>query len=479
MSKEFRRLKRYNATWTMLRAVALGVAVTLLAAGIVMLMDKMHVMTGNIVYYVIAAVLGLVIGAIYWVLQRRNDLHLAEKIDEEHHLRERVQTMVEYRDADGAMLQVQREDTERRLQAVRKFGQKKLTLGAHLLLVLVALAVFMVGVVMPVQAVPQPTKPTEPPFEASEWQKAGLEELIKHVENSDMIDTAKEPVVEELWELRHALDTKLTTKNVQLLVVEVIRFTYAITDEVNSNDDIHDLIERKVTHDQADELAYALGAINNKEREADIALIGETLAKDEQLPSLKGLAIMLEDALSDSIFDETDPLYAAVAQFAAKLHGVSDAESTDDLETARNLLGVAINELKNDANNALTQQDLTKDECMYVVDQLCKIFEIPNNMRPADPDENYSQGANKEYNESGGGLGTGEMQYAGKDEIYDHETDSYIPYGDLLTERYFPLMRQKLQDGTLPEALVEFIKSYYNELQTGNNLENGENPETP
>ena len=476
MGKEFKRLKRYNATWTMLRAIALGAAVMLLAAGIVMLMDKMHMMDGNIVYYVIVAVLGLAVGAVYWVLQRRNDLRLAEKIDAEHHLRERVQTMVEYRDADGAMLQVQREDTERRLQEVRRFGQKKLTLAVHFLLLLVAFAVFAVGVVMPVQAVPQPVKPTEPPFEASEWQKAGLEELIEHVQKSDMIETAKEPVVDKLWELRHALDTKLTTKNVQLLVVEAIRFTYSITDEVNSNDDIHDLIERKVTHDQADELAYALGAINNKDREGDIAAIGEILSREEHLPSLKGLAVMLETALADSVFDESDPLYAAVAKFAAQLHGVSDAESVEDLDTARSLLGIAVNDLKNEANVALTQQDLTKDECVYVVDQLCKIFEIPNSMRPADPDEVYTLGGNKDYNESSGGAGTGEMQYAGKDQIYDHETDSYKAYGELLTERYFPLMRSKLQDGTLPEALVEYIKNYYNELQTGSNLENGENP---
>ena len=236
------------------------------------------------------------------------------------------------------------------------------------------------------------------------------------------------------------------------------------------------MIERKVTHDQADELAYALGAINNKDREGDIAAIGEILSREEHLPSLKGLAVMLETALADSVFDESDPLYAAVAKFAAQLHGVSDAESVEDLDTARSLLGIAVNDLKNEANVALTQQDLTKDECVYVVDQLCKIFEIPNSMRPADPDEVYTLGGNKDYNESSGGAGTGEMQYAGKDQIYDHETDSYKAYGELLTERYFPLMRSKLQDGTLPEALVEYIKNYYNELQTGSNLENGENP---
>lgn len=476
MGKEFGRLKRYNATWTMLRALALGIAIVLLLAGLALVLDKLHVVEGNIVFYIIAAAAGVAIGAAYWLLQRRNDLRLAEKIDEEHHLRERVQTMVEFRDQETAMLQVQREDTEARLKAVRGFGQKKLTLAAHFAALAVAFAVFMVGVMLPVQAVPQPPKPTEPPFEASEWQKAALVELIAHVEASDMIATAKEPVIAELWELRDALDTKLTTKNVQALVIEVIRFTYATTDTVNSNDDIHDIILRKVDHDQADELAYALGAINNKGREADIATIGTELAKEEMLPSIKGLAIMLTDALSISVFDGTDPLYAAVASFAAQLHLVGDAESAEDLEKAQNLLGTAINELKNDANIALTQQDLTKDECMHVVDELCKIFAIPANMRPSDPDEDYSQTSDKEYNESGGGAGTGEMQYAGKDEVYDHESDAYTAYGKLLTDRYYPLMSSKLQDGALPEELLEYIKNYYNELLTGSNLEEEQQP---
>ena len=62
------------------------------------------------------------------------------------------------------------------------------------------------------------------------------------------------------------------------------------------------------------------------------------------------------------------------------------------------------------------------------------------------------------------------MQYAGKDQVYSHEEDVYKAYGELLTERYYPLMHQKLKDGTLPEEMLEFIKSYFNELQSGANV---------
>ena len=472
MGKEFKRLKRYNATWRMLRTMILGLSLVFLSLGALLALDKMHVIQADKLHYVVALAVTLVAMAVYALIQRKTDQAIAEKIDKEHHLRERVQTMVEDRDQDTAMLQVQREDTEARLKAVRRFGQKRLTLAAHFVLLLLAFGVFAVGVVLPVQAVPQPTQPTEPPYEASEWQKAALEELIAHVEASDMLATAKEPVVAELWELRDALDTKLTSKNVQLLVVDAIRLAYKVTDEVNSNDEIHDVIQRKVLHDQADELAYALGAIGNKDREGHIAAIGEVLAREDMLPSVLGLALMLEDALTSVVgFDANDPLYAATAAFAQELKPAGEAEAQEDLENAKKYLGVAVNNLKNAANLALTQQDWTKEECVYVVDTLCDIFEIPANMRPADPDETFDSGNNEKVPEAnGGGLGTGQMQYAGNDQIYDYQADQYELYGKLMDERYFPLMRNKLNDGSLPEEMIEFIQNYFHELQTGANV---------
>ena len=232
------------------------------------------------------------------------------------------------------------------------------------------------------------------------------------------------------------------------------------------------MIQRKVLHEQSDELAYALGAIGNKDREGHIAAIGEVLAQDDMLPTLKGLALMLEEALTGVVgFDEKDPLYAAVATFAQELHLAGDAEAAENPEEARKNLGVAVNNLKNAANLALTQQDLTKEECVYVVDTLCDIFAISASQRPADPDESFDQiNNNNPPPASDGGAGPGDMQYAGKDQIYDYQKDEYDLYGKLMDERYYPLMRNKLKDGSLPEEMIEFIQNYFNELQTGANV---------
>jgi len=470
MDKEFKRLKRYNATWMLLRALAVGASLALLLVGGIMMLTKMHKLDAGALHYVGSALAGVVAAVVYWLLLKRSDLRIAEKIDAEHKLKERVQTMVEYRDENSAMLQVQREDTEARLKAVRKFGQKKLVLAGHFLAVVVAVAVFAAGVVMPVQAIATPPKPTEPPFEAAEWQKAALEELIAYVEKSDMVAEARDPVVAKLWELREALDAKLSTSGVQQLAIAAIRYIYEVADNVNSNDDIHDIIEEKVDHPQAGNLAYALGAIGNREREGDIATIGTNMASDENLKTLTALAAMLDDALHISTFGANDPLYVAVANVAAKLKEAGAAMDAGDVENAQNLLGIAFNDLKNEASAALTQQDINKEECEHVINQLCKIFGISDMDRPSDPDEKFTREKQDDKVDSvPGGAGPGEMEYAGTDLIYDYETGEYVPYGPLL-DRYMQRMLQKIQDGTLPEEMQEFVRNYFQELYNGANV---------
>lgn len=466
MGKEFKRLKRYHAAWTAFRAVAVGLSTALLLTGVLLLVTKLHILEGMPVYYLLCAVVGIGLGVLYWLLQSKSDLRLAETIDAEHRLSERVQTMVEYQNGESAMLQVQREDTEQRLRTVRAFGQKKLTLAAHFVLILVAVAVFAVGAILPAQAIAEPTQPTEPPYEVTEWQKSAVAELIKHVEKSDMAQSVKDPTVTQLRELLTALDTQMTVSNLKARVIAVMEVVYALTDEANSNDDIYDSIHQQVEHSQAGMLAYALCALQNVERDNQIETVRVALEKDEGLATAAALAEGLDQALANSAFDENDPLYAAVASLASKLREVAAAVEAGDAATARMLLGTAFGELKVGANAAMEQQDLTKEECVYVVDTLCTIFGITGADRPGDPDsEMLLQREDEDYTPSQGGYGTGDLQVAGDDEIYDYREHKYTAYGDLLKEYYY---KQALQEmDTMSEEIRQIVEKYFNELYTG------------
>lgn len=467
MGKEFKRLKRYNATWTMLRTLALGLSMTMLLLGAVLALHKMHVIQAEAWHYVVSIAVSLAAMAGYGILQHKSDLRLAEKIDAEHQLKERVQTMVEYQHGDTAMLQVQREDTERRLKEVRRFGQKKLVLAGHFLLIVVAVAVFAVGVIMPVQAIPVEPTPTEPPYEVTEWQKSALANLIDHVIASNMADAAKEPSVEQLRKLQADLETEMTAGVLKNKVIEVIKFVYQVTDEVNSNDDIYDVVLNNVGHAQAENLAYALGALQNKERANQIAQLETVLVTRELRETWGQLADDLDVALSKSAFDEKDDLYNALKSFTERLHKAADATNE---ETALSTLGMAVNALKNNANAALTQQEATKEECVYVVDKLCSIFAISGQERPGDPDPEIArQDSDKQDAPStpGGAPGDPNMQFAGKDRVYDYRIHDYVEYGKLITEYYNEVL-QDLNRENIPEEVRALIEKYFQELMAGN-----------
>ena len=59
--------------------------------------------------------------------------------------------------------------------------------------------------------------------------------------------------------------------------------------------------------------------------------------------------------------------------------------------------------------------------------------------------------------------GTGDMIYASDDLIYDPETNQYVTYGELLTWYYSQVMNG-IQDGQVPENLLEIINDYFSSL---------------
>ena len=59
MGSEFKRLRRYNATWTLIRAVILGASVFLLTSGIFLLLDKLEIVRLGVVGFLVGLVAGL------------------------------------------------------------------------------------------------------------------------------------------------------------------------------------------------------------------------------------------------------------------------------------------------------------------------------------------------------------------------------------------------------------------------------------
>lgn len=476
MGTEFLRLRRKNALWRVLRSLLSGIAVALLLSGGLLALFKLTSTNGRMLLCIlIGAGAGLITAVACWLLLRRSDMLAAEQIDAEHSLRERVQTMIAYREDTSAMLQLQREDTEQRLKAVRSYGVGKLSVAAHVGMVVLAAAVLVGGVMLPARAEVKPPVYVEPNYDATEWQLASLDALIIHVQQSNMAQPAKDQTVEQLQALRTTLESSVTVSAFKEQVIQAITNIYSYTDMVNSNDDMHDVIAM-LEHDLADDIAYVAGSLGNAQLGGDVEDIGVQLGRDETLPTIGQLAAGMDTQLAmipnnyllDNNYDETDALYQALLNFAAGLQDVAalvEAEEASDVIAGR--LGEVIHTFKSEANLALEQQTVSKEECVYVVETLCSIFGISASECPADPDPTYSKKAQEDdYTPSGGGAGTGEMQYAGDEQVYDYKRNEHVSYTEVVGEYYASMLQASLE-GELSEDVSEFILKYFSQLYTG------------
>lgn len=476
MSTEFLRLRRKHAVWNFGRSLLTGMAAALLVAGGLMMFFKLTSTNGRMV---LSAAVGLGVGIVAMVIRllalRRSDLRAAEQIDSEHNLRERVQTMIEFRDQDSAMLQMQRQDTEQKLQAVRKYGVTIWSQVGHFAMVLLATAVLFCGLVMPARAEVEPPVYVEPDYDATAWQIASLEDLILHVQQSNMAQPAKDQTIQDLQTLRETLNGKVTVSAFKAQVIQVISNTYTYTDRTNSNDDIHDVI-KPIEHELSNLIAYVAGSLGNVEFNADVEDIGYQLGKEWNLPTVGQLAQDLQENLTkipsvyvpENDYDETDKLYLAAVHFADGLQGLADliaAEATPEEISGR--LGEVIHTFKSEANLALEQQTVTKEECVYVVETLCSIFSISASECPPDPDPVYTKdGKEEDVGDTGGGAGPGEMQYAGDEQVYDYKQNEHVSYTEVVAD-YYKAMIQASLEGELSEEMVEFILKYFSQLYTG------------
>lgn len=464
MGSEFKRLKRYNVTWITIRALTFAASACMVIVGALLLMKKLHIAEAPALAYGIAAAVGLAVGAVSFWMMRKSDMRLAEKIDHDRQLRERVQTMVEYRDQDSAMLQMQRQDTENRLKQVRMVGVKFYGVVLHSLMLAVAVTVLMVGLVLPTRAVVEPTQPTEPPYVPSQWQISALEELIEHVEESGMDEAAKVPVLEQLRAVREMMDQKVTVPVMRNRVITAAAAVYAASDAANSNDDINSTL-KLVSHDIRKELAFAVCSLEQNKPDFNTAMEGmeELLKKAVNLVQLSQISADILAALEKTEWTEEDALYATMAQFARDLQSASEAFTVEkDVKLTYNRIGEAIYGLKTNAALAKEQQLATRTECLYVVDTLCDIFGISNAERPEDPDHPVAKDESQDNNQgpSDGGGGTGEMQFAGDDKVYDYKNDIYVHYGELINDYYADLIAD-IVDGKISPELAEILQKYF------------------
>ena len=142
---------------------------------------------------------GLVLFLVLYFIFKPNDKKIAIRLDNELNLNEKVQTMIEYKDKDELIVNIQREDT---LNKLKEITTKKLRFKIHYIIyilfglscVLLTTSIIIPKVIHPIIEPEDPDKD----YTLSEWQILQIEKLVKYVNDSKMSDVNKEKYVYEL-----------------------------------------------------------------------------------------------------------------------------------------------------------------------------------------------------------------------------------------------------------------------------------------
>lgn len=231
MQENFQKIKKKYMTAAIIASVVLGVCCGIaLTCALAVVFKRTAVQFHFALYIPVAVGLSLLFAALFFLLFRPRDKKIAKKLDRQYALGQKVQTMVECRASDAAMVLLQREQTENILGEVAKKRIDVSFLFKYLAIPVLAVAMIFVGIFVPAKK----TTEADPPFDITITQEAALRNLIKDVENSEFTEGVKLYTVEALNGLLEELKTTHSQSAMKAKVITVVRSVDATVAKNNS-----------------------------------------------------------------------------------------------------------------------------------------------------------------------------------------------------------------------------------------------------
>ena len=195
----------------------LSIALGLMIFGLLFLLDKLSIISFHFGFSILIGVgTMIVVFLCSYFIFKPSDKKIAKRLDDSFKLNEKVQTMVSFKDDETFIVQLQREDTDKRLKDI---PVKQLKYKFHF--VFIILAILGLGVSITAIAYPSQKSPSDDvidpdkDFTVSEIQIQKLEALIKDINKSKMTDDMKTKYTGEIVLLIAAL--KNSTKESEMI----------------------------------------------------------------------------------------------------------------------------------------------------------------------------------------------------------------------------------------------------------------------
>ena len=497
MGENFSKLKSRALKIRLLKSVLAGVAVGLLCAGILLLLSKFEMLAFTpILALAIGAAVILLMGTAVYFLLYTSDKTLAKRLDRQYRLNEKVQTMLAYKDKEGIMYELQREDADASLAAVPKKSISFKRLWIYILCFMIGAAVFTASFVLSPEETPPPVVPDEP-FAITELQIAALEELIKHVETSEMASPYRENVAQSLYDLLDELKLATTESEKDASLSKAMDAIYEQTGLSSSALELMNALW-SYDADSTKQLAKALNyyewpTANAWEKfSGDITDVRTELALVNSVTETQVLFIKVSsnitEALTKSKIEPTDPLCTVLTRLATanetkedgtRVYGLSTlsalSETLGATDTQREL-DATFTALNSELFGALSQHAENTGTGEYAMTRLSELFgcQLPKFERPqfyesSSGDSSGSSGSD----EGGGGAIGGGAVYGSDDMVFDPYTNQYVEYGTIL-DKYYALMFGKLQDSDYTDEEKAAMEKYFDILYGGFDQEDEE-----
>ncbi len=516
MNKNFYKFKKRLFGFRILKASLAGGAIGALASGAALILDKLEwIAFSPTVPIFIGAGAGVAAFLLFFLMLWKSDKRLARELDEEFKLSEKVQTAVAFRDDVGEMQSLQREDTENTLEDIKKSRLKAKNLWIYIMVLVLGAGTLTAGLVIPEK---EPYIPPEEviPFEISKMQIAGIEELIKYVNSSQMEEPYRSNISSELAELLDALKAAKTEPEMQAaLAVSLTEITKNTYDSSSMTEILNELWNTGEPNIML--FAKTLNTSHWKDPDwGDFAekydAFGKTLTTDsteEEQPSdsdpenegdedegetevvdfastlrwtLENISRKTSTALVASKIAQTDPLYVAISRMIngdaslAGLASIPTSHASADSDSLVAAVNATLSAMTDPFYATISAQKINTNVGEFTLTRLGMLFGVP---LPAfeRPDfvkngEDINKGDQEleeddENTPTSGGVGEG-VQYGSDDLVLDPLTGEYVEYGTLYA-RYNTLMIEKLGDEKYgyTEEQKKAIEKYFALLYSG------------
>lgn len=498
----FKELKKKYLMNALIKSLICGLAAGLIAVGVILLIYKLNAVTLHPGYYVlIGFAVAVVFAIIICLILMPTNTKLAKQLDNEYGLNEKTQTSLEFACRNGAMVEIQREDTDERLKNLPERKFSFLRIWQYCVIVVIALAISLTAFIIPAKKVAGTTTldPNDNPNSVMEIQIKAIEELIGNVFDSKLDDDTKVYAVNQLEaliaELREAdtdgkilgalysamdnIDGEISKINTYVRMSETLERQKSenISRAVLKGGDAYSqyiLTEyshvRRFYNERYDAVIYFMSE--------DMAVFNEGILSSVETNfsgALNDASINLQSALSYCGIDPQDGLYVSISNFATSLIELKNKFDNNELgeKTPEISFGEIIDDFEYEVSEALGTQSYYYAMNTFIDNKLKDIFGIPYETPEKNPDLPQKDVGGGDIGTggsgSGGGGGEGGNRYGSDDEIWDPYSRAYVKYGEVL-DRYYAIVQEYMKTGSLTQEQRSMLNLYYEILYGGKEI---------